>query len=432
MGSIDLNAALTAGSSLAAGLSARYVLSGHPAAGALVTPSPRVAYTVASLPVGSASVGGSLTYRLSASLVGDSSFQATRLSEDILAAVLGSSSISPQASVHWLVTGSGYASAHVGANLQEALALTAAPVGGSHLSAYWGQFLSGTASGHGDITGGIQLAQLLSGTAHGNGSLSAPLLLQTIIFSGTASGVGTLVDNSLFALSGTASGVGTLNAPRLNAELLASGFASGFATLYDAGPLPIVGVGMLYGFLDKETIAPPINCPPPHPDPECDDDDDRFHPRPPGGPRPRFDRLGFQHPFPEPDQDLRRRAPPCPRQFRLGYIFTMGDLQLTLTNSGNLTSPVTVLYTMFQVTSTGSLMQAGPTKKAVKQSNGIFYAVGTAGEGGQPGNWLVRWAYQQTFGGDYTTIDQPFQVVDAISAPIIWDPTCRKTKYGWD
>jgi len=78
-------------------------------------------------------------------------------------------------------------------------------------------------------------------------------------------------------------------------------------------------------------------------------------------------------------------------------------------------------------------MQMGPADvTAVKQDVGLYYAVGTAGENGQPGDWVIQWACQQFFNGPVTTTEYQFQVVDVISSPIPRDPTCRTVKYGWD
>lgn len=430
MGSVNLSATLTAGSSLASGVSVSYVLSGHPAAGALVTPSPTVAFKFGSTPAGSSSLSGALLYRLSASLVGGATLTASTLEEDLAASLVGASSVAPNATAKYSPSISYFGSSHVAASPHALLALVAAPVGGSSLSAFWGQFLGGVAAGVSTVTGTAQLVHTLFGAAHGTATLSASTLLQTLLLSGTASGVGDFHDNIVVNLSGMVTGFGTTNNARLSAELLASGYVFGSGTTHDTAPLPIFGRGTVLGFLQVDRVLPPIDCPPPHPD--CDDGPDRF--RPIVAHKPYYDRRGFQHPYPEPDQFPRKPSHPCPQQFRLGHIFTLGDLQITLTDTTGtqFRSPFRVIYTLFQLTKSGVPMQAGPTKTAVKQSNGLFYVVGTAGEGGQPGNWLVRWAYQMSFGDDFITIDQPFQVVDSISAPIVGDPTCRKTKYGWD
>jgi hypothetical protein len=389
MGQVNLSAALTADSTTSAGLSVLFVFSGHLSSAATVDPQPSVAYILTGAPVGRASVGSALVYRLSSSIVANSNVTASTLAEDLFAPLLADSNVTPNGTVTYATSGGMSSGAHVSSSLLGAYALVAGLETDSSVLAYWGQFLSGTANGVGNITGGIRIIERLSGDADGSASVSPSLLFQTILLSGQAHGFGDFSDDILVPLFGEADGHATLSSPHLSAVLLAFGSVGGSASLFDTGPIPIVGVGTVLGFLYQETIPRPVNhanCPP-------------------------------------------------PLTFRWGYTFNLGDLQLTITDSTGTRymTPVDVSYTMFQYAKSGVLMQVGPTgKRAITQKNGIFYAVGTAGEGGQPGSWLIRWCYRRTFNGPVVSVDQPFQVVDAISGPIVGDPTCRVTKYGWD
>lgn len=279
------------------------------------------------------------------------------------------------------------------------------------------------------------VTQLLSGSAVGKGITLAPIPSLFMTLSGQTTGLATVIDQIEIDLSGADGGTGTLSATHLFALQFLTGSTSGHATLKDASPLPIHGAGNTYGFLDLVVILPPYNSiPQPLPpapqtgNPCCCHNHDVWRPQ------------GPQRVQEEEDCGCGPRGGNVqtnrclPKQFRLGYMFTYGDLEFCVTDtSGNPLSPYIVTYTMFRVLPGGAVMQAGPSgKPGVMQKVGLYYAVGTAGENGQPGNWLVRWCYQRSFGGATTTVDFPFQVVDSISKPLFGDQTCRVVKYGWD
>ena len=134
----------------------------------------------------------------------------------------------------------------------------------------------------------------------------------------------------------------------------------------------------------------------------------------------------LEHPF-------GHRIPCPPKQFRWGHEFQFGDLVLDVTtSSGDPFSPYSVTWTMFRVLPGGSLVQAGPTQVGVQQKVGLFYATGTAGENGQPGDWVIRWAYARSFGIPEVTVDESFRVVDAVLDPVPGDKTCRVPQFGWE
>jgi len=61
---------------------------------------------------------------------------------------------------------------------------------------------------------------------------------------------------------------------------------------------------------------------------------------------------------------------------------------------------------------------------------GEFYVTGLAGEGGQPGDWLIRWEVQNSAGAHIQTIEQRFQVLDAVA--VSPRDGHRVNKHGWE
>jgi hypothetical protein len=163
----------------------------------------------------------------------------------------------------------------------------------------------------------------------------------------------------------------------------------GGGTLSDSIPLPMIGVGVLSGFLQVIRVPRPY-CPP-------------------------------------------RRV----KVFRWGYILTRGDLELHVCDtSGNPFGPVVVLYAFYQIVHGGQRMLVGPPNRrpAPDQSEGKpgrFYATGTAGELGQPGEWVVVWRYQRSWWTPTVTFEEHFRVVDEVASCDPWSRQGRHCKYGW-
>jgi len=95
--------------------------------------------------------------------------------------------------------------------------------------------------------------------------------------------------------------------------------------------------------------------------------------------------------------------------------------------------PVWIEYTLYQVVRGCQLKQVGcHSQRPATCKVGTYYATGCAGEGGQPGQWVIRWRYQRTFADPIIEKDMCYQVLDAVRGPVPGDTTVRNCKYGWD
>jgi hypothetical protein len=216
-----------------------------------------------------------------------------------------------------------------------------------------------------------------------------PGLIQRVILGAQFTGAGTLKDLLLISLGGVLSGAGAITG---NPGLIHTAVPLpmvGSGSLGDSIPLPMNGVGILAGFAELIRIPRPC-CPP-------------------------------------------RRV----KEFRWGYILTRGDLELHVCDdSGNPFGPVVVLYAFYQIVPGGQRMLVGPPNRrpAVDQSSGKpgrFYATGTAGELGQPGEWVVQWRYQRSWWTPTVKFEEHFKVVDEVLSR---DPFSRYgmcCKFGW-
>lgn len=113
-----------------------------------------------------------------------------------------------------------------------------------------------------------------------------------------------------------------------------------------------------------------------------------------------------------------------PLSFRWQQEFERGDLEIMLVDGqGEPRDPAHIWYTLHMVTPTGTLRRIGPARRTpTREDLGKFYVTGTAGEGGQPGPWVVRWAFQMTGTEPAVVRDERFEVV---AAPTPW------VKKGW-
>lgn len=231
---------------------------------------------------------------------------------------------------------------------------------------------------------------LLGGTTTGSTTLSTPTVKLTIIFSGQIVGATTLSDTTIANLTGTIAGETELSEPDLLLIRNLFGTVSGSTSLAFSYPLPIHGMTTLStSLLTVDHLLPPVNDP-------C--------------------------------------VCNTGKSFRWGHVFSRGDLPLYVMSATGeaFVSPYEVTFAMFLIRANGVPIQVGPSgRRPVMQGAGEYYATGTAGEAGQPGDWQIRWTYRKSFNGPAITETHTFRVVDSISDPIPGDPTCRQKKYGW-
>ena len=212
-----------------------------------------------------------------------------------------------------------------------------------------------------------------------------------VILGAQFSGAGTVKDGLLMELSGTLSGAGAITGTAASLIMARALAMVGAGTLGDSMPLPMIGAGILSGYFDLQRLPRPIcPCPP-------------------------------------------RRV----KVFRWGDTFTRGGLELAVCDdSGNPYAPVVVLYAFYQIVAGGQRMLVGPPNRrpAVDTSEGKvgrYYATGTAGELGQPGNWVIVWRYQRSWWTDTQFLEEPFQVHDEVTSGVPGSLNGRCRKYGW-
>jgi hypothetical protein len=122
-----------------------------------------------------------------------------------------------------------------------------------------------------------------------------------------------------------------------------------------------------------------------------------------------------------------------PKSFRYLQLLQRGDLPIYLCDSTGPVAPVWIGFTMYQVLPCGARKRIGPFQRTpVKGTVGEFYAVGRAGESGQPGNWVIVWEWRHYFNGAIQNKEMAFQVLDAVAAADPRDMTVRCRKYGWN
>ena len=248
--------------------------------------------------------------------------------------------------------------------------------------------LSGTTTGSFTVSTPNPIrGRILTESFGGSGDLSGSLD-RTLIFGGQAYGFGLFEDHLTVLLSGTASGQGNALGSLYRVFPL-SGFTYGTSKLLESVLEPVYGFGILAGFMQVDRVPCPIAC----------------------------------------------VTNPVPLVFRWGQIFGPGDLMLSIRDtSGNPFAPVVVLYRMFQILKGGSLHPVGPFNRrpvACQKRLGVYYVTGTAGELGQPGDWVLEWRWQRSPYTQPVIERRPFRVLDAVLDTSISDKTCRVKKYGW-
>jgi hypothetical protein len=262
--------------------------------------------------------------------------------------------------------------------------------------------VDGTTVGSATATASASINYGLGGTLVGSASNSAPSnplhnLVETLqgssslsgdterllIFSGFSYGLGDLSDGLSLPVSGFALGQATVTGS-IVCSIGVAGVSLGVSALDLSVPEPLYGFGILTAFMEVIHLPKPAcscTCPP--------------------------TALHWM-------QDFQR-----------------GDLSICIQDrKGNPTGPFNVSYTLYQVVRGCTLKQVGcGDRKPASSGLGRYYVTGTAGEGGQPGSWVVRWRFQRSFGEPAVEQDVCFKVQDAIAAG---DHTPRVCKYGWD
>jgi hypothetical protein len=122
-----------------------------------------------------------------------------------------------------------------------------------------------------------------------------------------------------------------------------------------------------------------------------------------------------------------------PKAFYYLQLLQRGDLPIYICDKTGPIAPARVTYTMFFVRSNSTRVQVGPgSKSPAKGEVGEYYAVGRAGERGQPGCWVIRWEFQRFIESDVETIEMEFRVEDSVLENRPCDSLTRVQKYGWN
>jgi hypothetical protein len=243
--------------------------------------------------------------------------------------------------------------------------------------------LSGAFGGAGDTTGSITFQGILSGLLAGTGDVSSLDAVRVFLVGGRTEGVGDIRLDTETAFSGLLDGTGDLSADTQQV-LAISGMFWGYGDVVESAPLPFYGFGDLVGYADVRQWPAPL----------C--------------------------------------SPAAVPSFRWNAEFDRCGLSLNLCDARGLPySPVTVLYAMYQVMPGGyRLLRGQPNRKPVTEGVGSYYATGTAGECGQPGDWVIVWRWQRDPFSPVETREMSFRVVDTANCPC--DTLPRMRKYGWN
>lgn len=245
-------------------------------------------------------------------------------------------------------------------------------------------FGGGTAVGTGALSP-AQGAYLAGGAGQADGAASTTgsggvLYLST----GIAHGQGTLEWDFILEADGTAHGVAYVSGSAIRIRN-ARGFIRGSTTMVWSYPLPMVGRTVMAGHAEVERV-------------------------------------------------LTLRAITAPAKcFRYLQLLQRGDCSIFISDATGAVSPAQITYTIYQKRPDGSRRQVGPAGRTPGRGCvGEFYVTGRAGEGGQPGDWVVRWEYRRSFQGYPEVKEQEFRVLDAVLAADPRDTTVRVRKYGWN
>lgn len=124
-----------------------------------------------------------------------------------------------------------------------------------------------------------------------------------------------------------------------------------------------------------------------------------------------------------------------PKTFRWMQLLQRGDLAIFLCNlGGGIVIPTVIVYSLINVRSDGTRKYIGPRHRSPVNGEqaGEFYAVGLAGQGGQPGPWVIEWKIQRSSSDPLQVVEMDFCVLDGVLAQDPRDITDRKVKFGWN
>lgn len=105
-----------------------------------------------------------------------------------------------------------------------------------------------------------------------------------------------------------------------------------------------------------------------------------------------------------------------PGIFVWGHVFQRGDLPLFVRDlAGNPVSPAVVSYTLFRYPKgiPNPIQVGAEGRTPVTADVGEYYVSAVSGEGGQSGDWYVRWIWQESIGSLETEVVFPFKVYDS-------------------
>jgi len=228
-------------------------------------------------------------------------------------------------------------------------------------------YLTETFSGAGGSSGVPHLLHRFSGGLSGSGSLSASLT-QQLLFGGQVTGYGDLEDTLIRQASAAIEGTSSFETQAgLIIHVIPLPLA-GVGDMHDSMPLPLSGQSIFSAFMDLVRVPRPL-------------------------------------------------CPPAPvKRFRYNQTLGRGDLEIVITDtSGQPFSPVSITFTFYQVVRGGQRQQVGPMRRRPVPDQregqpGRYYVTGTAGELGQPGEWICVWTYQRSWWTSAVQVEQAFRV----------------------
>lgn len=122
-----------------------------------------------------------------------------------------------------------------------------------------------------------------------------------------------------------------------------------------------------------------------------------------------------------------------PKTFKYLDPIQRGELGIWFSSfQGGAIDPAWVRYQLSWIAPSGNVVPAGPQQVPVRGKPGEYYAVGRAGDRGQPGRWIIEWWYRLYEGAPLELAQQCFRVYDAVLSNDSRDITERTVKYGWN
>jgi hypothetical protein len=214
---------------------------------------------------------------------------------------------------------------------------------------------------------------------------SNPTTLPTSgVFYGSSLLSGNLIYVGDIILSGTFTGLVTITLERVVRVISLDPVVFGVGDLFWSGPLPSYGEGFLSAFYEIIRVPRPV-CP-----------------------------------------------RPVVKTFAYNQTLGRGGLELRVSDvAGNPFAPISVLYSFYQVVRGGQRMLVGPPDRRpvpdLREGKvGRYYVTGTAGELGQPGDWICVWRFRRSSWTPEETVEEPFTVTS--STPQV---CCRNRRKGW-